>query len=235
MSHSPAGAGVETDLTDNEWAAICTHRADLYAWFSTLFAAELSDTTVAAYRRGDAENLLAALEALSLSAAVQRLRRALETWDSLPFLRVELAADFARLFLLDARDAAPPYASAYLDPKKQLYGEPHMKMQAFLRESGLQVRSAFKEPSDHLAVFLAYVEAWIRGTAKVDASARRQLAADQASFLKEALLSWLPKVVERCERIRKDTASDFYPAIAALLLAFVSEDAAGLEAASALP
>lgn len=235
MTRARMNSNVGHRFVADEWAAASGRRADLYAWFSTVFAGELSDATVAAYRLGDAEPLLNALEASSLTAETRRLRQAIDAWTSLPFLRVELAADFARLFLLDARDAAAPYASAYLDPRHQLYGEPHLAMQHFLRKAGLKVHHHFKEPSDHLAVILASFEAWIRGTAQVDAVAQRDVATEQAVFLKDALLTWLPRFTGRCEQIRKDTASDFYPAIASLLLAFVSADAASLEAADVLP
>jgi len=231
----PLGASAPTDGALAAWAALSASRASVYAWFSSAFAAELTGESIEAYRRGDADALFGALQETGFAAEVKRLRAALEAWAAMPYLKQELAADFARLFLIDARDAAMPYASAYLDPKGQLYGEPHQKMRTSLQNSGLRVHTGFKEPSDHLAVVLAYVETSIRRAADVSASDRASAAADQASFLKSALLSWLPQFAQRCQGLRKDTASDFYPALAGLLLAFVSEDAAWLEAASEQP
>ena len=72
------------------------------------------------------------------------------------------------------------HASAYLDPQGQLYGEPHQKMRTSLQNSGLQVHTGFKEPSDHLAVVLAYVETSIRRAADVSGPDRAAAAADQA-------------------------------------------------------
>jgi len=213
----------------DEWAAASQGRADIYAWFSTLFSAELSDDAVAAYRQGQAEALLAGFDGIGLSAQAGRLRRALRGWAALPHLRMELAADFTRLFLLDARDAAAPYASAYLD--SQLYGEPHRQMQAFLGSGGLRVQAGFKEPADHLAVFLAFMEDNARKATHAGAADRREAAGLQADFLNSALLSWLPRFEARCQALRGETASDFYPAVAALLLAFATADAAILEAA----
>lgn len=223
----PNPAGMDS-ISAEDWSLISHSRAAVYAWFSTLFALELNDDAVAAYRQGQADALLAGFDDIGLSAEAGRLRSALQGWAALPDLRVELAADFTRLFLLDARDAAAPYASAYLD--KQLYGEPHQQMQAFLQSGGLRVQADFKEPADHLAVFLAFMENNIRKAADVAPHERRQAAALQADFLNEALLPWLPQFEARCQALRRDTASDFYPAVAALLLAFITTDAAVLAA-----
>ena len=57
---------------------------------------------------------------------------------------------------------------------------------------------------------------------------RLQAVALQTDFLKQALLSWLPQFEARCQALRTHTISDFYPAAASLLLAFVTLDAATL-------
>lgn len=225
MNTTRSTAGEFADTED--WVAVSRSRADFYAWFSALFTAELTDDALAAYRRGDASDLLAALDAVGLTEEVTRLHRAVHAWDALPLLRLELAADFSRLFLLDARDAAAPYASAYLD--RQLYGEPHAQMRAFLASGGLRVHTDFKEPADHLAVFLAFLENNIRKAAHASVPERRQAIALQADFLNNALLSWLPQFNMRCQALRTQTASDFYPAAAALLLAFARADAESLD------
>lgn len=234
MSQEPAGGPAAVAML-SDWPTLSARRADVYAWFSAVFAAELTDEGLAAYRRGDADPLLDALANMGFSAEIERLAAALRAWDDISFLRAELAADFARLFLIDSRVAATPYASAYLDPKGQLYGEPHRQMRSSLQGSGLQVHSGFKEPADHLAVVLSYVETSLRRAGGVAESDRRLAAADQAGFLKDAVLSWLPAFVNSCRQLRGETVSDFYPALADLLLAFVSEDVACLEAAGDLP
>lgn len=225
MSEPTPTPGADT-ISAEEWAAISRSRAAVYAWFSALFALELSDDAVAAYRQGKASALLDGFDGIGLPAQAARLRQALQGWTALPDLRVELAADFTRLFLLDARDAAAPYASTYLD--RQMYGEPHQQMKAFLQSGGLQVDAGFKEPADHLAVFLAFMEDNVRKAAETTGSERLQAAALQADFLNQALLSWLPQFESRCQALRPHTVSDFYPAAASLLLAFVTLDAATL-------
>ncbi len=230
MSHVPCGRECHTV----DWPASSAGRANVYAWFSALFAAELSEGTISAYQQGDAKTLLAGLDAIGLTAEVERLQTVISGWGKIPFLKQELAADFAQLFLLDAKQTALPYASAYLDPEGQLYGKPHQHMQEFLRANGLQVHTAFKEPSDHVAVLLACMEALIRKAADTAGESRLQAASTQVDFLRNALQTWLPTFVDQCQGLGKYTVCDFYPALTALLRAFISEDIAFLETASEL-
>ncbi|WP_313299569.1 molecular chaperone TorD [Diaphorobacter sp.] len=235
MSNGPSGS-VSGEWADHavDWSASSAGRANLYAWFSALFAAELSESVIGAYQQGDAETLLAGLDAIGLTAEVERLQAAIGSWGKIPFLKQELAADFAQLFLLDVKQSAMPYASAYLDPEGQLYGKPHQQMQEFLRANGLQVHTAFKEPSDHLAVLLACMEALIRQGLETSGDSRLRAASTQVDFLRNALQTWLPTFVNQCQQLGKNTVCDFYPALTALLRAFILEDIAFLEAASEL-
>lgn len=234
MNQTPSNAareGLERHAVDGQ--ALHAGRAQVYAWFSVVFAGELSEAMITAYQQGAARALLQGLAACGLAQEVARLEAAIDGWGAIPLLKEELAADFALLFLVDGKQAAMPYASAYLDPEGQLYGQPHQKMQAFLRASGLQVHAAFREPSDHLAVLLAAMEVLIR-KAVPEAVDRPpgDFAAAQAAFLRDSLQAWLPRFVQRCEQLRQHTVSDFHTAAAALLAAFVAEDIAFLETAS---
>ncbi len=211
------------------WTLYSQHRAGIYAWFSSVFALELTDDVIASYQRGDAGALLAAFGDMGLEEQAQRVASAVQAWSSVSMLKMELAADFARLFLVDLRGAAAPYASAHLDPEGQLYGESHRVMQRFLRENGLKVHSGFKEPADHLAVILACFEAQIRHDAHLGNPACQGAAEEQARFLDNVLLGWLPLFTRQCQQVRAELASDFYPAVASLLLGFVTEDAHSLK------
>lgn len=213
------------------WTLYSQHRADIYAWFSSVFALELTDDVIASYQRGDAGALLAAFGSMGLEEQARRVASAVQAWSSVPMLKMELSADFARLFLVDLRGAAAPYASAYLDPEGQLYGEPHRMMQQFLHDNGLKVHAGFKEPADHLAVILACFEAQVRHDAQLGSDTCQGAAEEQARFLDNALLSWLPSFTRQCQQVRADLVTDFYPAVAALLLGFVTEDARSLRSA----
>ena len=91
-------------------------------------------------------------------------------------------------------------------------------MQTYLKQSQLTVQSEFPEPSDHIAVILAYV-------------AHQACACDdstQLSFIRQYLHAWLPRFVDRLTSV--DTGQ-FYSAIAHLTLAWVESDCVGLKGA----
>lgn len=68
------------------------------------------------------------------------------------FAHLELAADFAQLFLLHGNSSALPYASAYLD--EHTMASHLVFMDNLLDEFHLQLNCQMHEPSDHLAVHL---------------------------------------------------------------------------------
>lgn len=197
-----------------EWRLVCKQRAWVYAWFSTLYEAELSDAALKAYFAGEAAPLLGGLCALGLDAEVGRFQAALGDLRNAPLARLELAADFAQMFLLDLKSGAPPYASVYAGDDPQFCGAAERQMRQFLAAAALSIDTRFREPADHLAVYLAFMRHKLEGHAE---------ACDQADFLDGALLDWLPRFVERNQKSKPQF--DLYPALAALLLAFVQRDA----------
>ena len=220
----------ETSADDlaSAWPAICRQRADFYAWLCALFAAELDDAQLGAYCAGAARPLLDACAALGLESA-PRVARAINALVLLPQARIELAADFAQLFLLDSRQAALPYASFYREPGQRLFGDEERKMREFLRDGGLRVQADFREPADHLAVYLAVLERWSRALADTPTAQIAGAVSEQAAFMRDALMPWLPEFATRCQAV--SVRSDFYPACAALLVEFVRADLDGLAAA----
>ncbi len=190
-------------------------QALLCQWFSTLLSRELSEAELQAYQSGDANPLLDELARQpTLSEPAKRLRQAIGTLSLLGHPRLELAADFAGLFLSDARHSPAPYASLYQD-SGTFNGPAAQRMQQRLAAAGYAVDGDFKEPADHLAVMLDYLAEGYRRLA--DASTP-EAEADLKLFVKEELASWLPELSRRAQQT--DTASDFYPALLALLTAF---------------
>lgn len=74
--------------------------------------AEAPECTLAFYLGGEAAPLFEGFSVLGLDTEVQRLQGTIKTLSDLPDAHLELAADFAQMFLLDAKDSALPYASA---------------------------------------------------------------------------------------------------------------------------
>lgn len=208
------------DMTSTEWAEVSRQRALVYGWFSTLYAAELPKQMLASYLADDVP-LFRAFTALGLGAEVRRLQRSLDSLRDMEDAHLELAADFAQMFLLDAKAGALPYASAYDADNTHLYGPAEARMQSFLAGASLAVRDEFKEPADHLAIYLAVMARLIEeheNAVNIDAAAR-----DQSAFLRDALLTWLPDFDARNQEA--SPRFDFYPELAALLIAMVKVDA----------
>ena len=229
----PGAAPGAADVADGaalsaaEWQFAGTQRAGLYGWFARLYAEEVSEPLYRSHFADGGFAPFTGLAELGLEAEVQRLDAAIIALRAEQLPRLELAADFAQLFLLDGKTSALPYASAYAgtDSASPLFGAAEARMRDFLTASGLSIQADFREPADHLAVPLALM-AELAGK---DASAEDfpAAAAAQAAFIRSAVLEWLPHFVARCQQTRP--RFDVYPALAALLLGFVRADAAFLE------
>lgn len=211
----------EASLSPGEWAKVSEQRALVYGWLSTLYAAEIPRARLAAYLAGEAAPLLEGFSIMGFGAEARRLQAAIDALREVQDAHLELAADFAQLFLLDAHAGALPYASAHDTGEARLYGPAEARMRAFLARASLAIQDDFKEPADHLAVHLALMARIAleqAGAADVADAAR-----DQAAFLRDALLPWLPSFAARSQRA--SPRFDLYPALAALLLALVEHDA----------
>lgn len=218
---------IQADIT-KEWQAANTARSALYRWFADIFARELTTATLNDWQHNQAyEGVHEAFVSLGLEQYSTRVKTAITDLEKLPKNEqaLELAADFAQLFLLSGDDSAPPYASYYLSDDKHLYGEPTQQMRSFLESQQLSLHPEFREPDDHLSVYFMVMSLWIDSSL-----AQRQemmsSAEQQLSFLQNALLNWLPKFNARCQQIKVQT--DFYPALIALAEQFVLADSEAL-------
>ena len=214
-------------LSPAEWQFASTQRAGLYGWFARLYAEEVSEQMFRSHFADGGFAPFAGLVELGLEAEVKRLDAAIAALRAEQLPRLELAADFAQLFLLDGKTSALPYASAYegKDGATPLYGAAEARMRDFLAARALAIQADFREPADHLAVPLALMaELAGKDAAAEDIAA---VATAQDSFIRSAMLEWLPHFVARCQQARP--RFDVYPALAALLLGFVRADAAFLE------
>lgn len=217
-------------LSPEEWTHVSEQYALVYGWFSTLYANEMPQPVLASYLSGEAAPLFEGFAILGLGAEARRLQAAIDALRDVPDAHLELAADFALMFLLDAETGALPYASAYGTEQTRLYGPAEEGMRTFLTDASLAIQDEFREPADHLAIYLAVMERLVTQqahTADVSAAAR-----DQASFLDDALLGWLPKFAARNQNA--SPRFDFYPALAALLSVFVERDASFVRDVAAL-
>lgn len=208
---------------EQQWQAANKARAALYRWFADIFAREFNKQNLAELQQ-QYPALHQAFSELGLQEPSQRLQKALNNLKVIPEAdrALELAADFAHMFLLSGHQSAPPYASYYLDADKMLYGKPAQQMSQFLAEHKLDLHPDFREPKDHLSIYLQVLSLWIQHGSEAESEELASIAAEQSEFLQNALLNWLPKFNEHCQKIR--VKMDVYPALTELLLHFVQAD-----------
>ena len=208
---------------EQQWQAANKARAALYRWFAEIFAREFNKQNLAELQQ-QYPALHQAFSELGLQAQSERLQKALNNLKVIPEAdrALELAADFAHMFLLSGHQSAPPYASYYLEADKMLYGKPAQQMSQFLAEHELDLHPDFREPKDHLSIYLQVLSLWIQHGSEAEGEELASIAAEQSEFLQSALLNWLPKFNDRCQAIRVKT--QVYPALTDLLLHFVEAD-----------
>ena len=214
---------ISTDIT-TEWHAANVARAALYRWFADIFARELTTATLDEWLLNQAyDGIHEAFVSLELEQYSNRVKTAIADLKALPKedRALELAADFAQIFLLGGDDSAPPYASYYLSDDKHLYGEPTQQMRQFLNSQQLSLHAEFREPDDHVSVYFMVMSLWIHSSAQQQLDMATS-AQEQSDFLDNALLNWLPMFNTRCQTIKIKT--DLYPALIALAEQFVLAD-----------
>lgn len=207
-----------------EFLATSERRAELYWWFATLFAAELSDEQIAEYDSYDVRSFLKSLSTLDpMRDAVAELNDAIARLLVRPDRQQALATDFAGLFLGDPQQGALPYESLYRGEGGLLMQGPMMQMQARLTRLGISVSDKYQEPEDHLAIELDLMgNLIIRAAEARTADERARWLAEQDGLLHEQLLGWFSRFEQAC---RAKDSFGFYGACARLLGVFLLMDA----------
>ena len=147
-----------------EWQAANPARSALYRWFADIFARELTSATLDEWQQNKAyDSIHKVFVNLGLEQHSNRVKAAIDNLQQFPqeHRAIELAADFAQIFLLSGDDSAPPYASYYLSSDKHLYGKPAAHMMRFLDSQQLSLHPEFREPNDHLSVYFIVMSLWI--------------------------------------------------------------------------
>lgn len=217
MSHQSADT-----LHDEAWEAHWHSENVVSRWLATLFSAELSREALGCYSKGEAGPILQLLrEEYALETEVKRIENALAALTVFSSAHLELAADFAELFLVDARTSVPPYASFWNDGERLFQGETAQRMAERLTRSGFSVTQDFNEPADHLAVMLEYLGYLCERLATLPQGSRKDELEYIRSYLRTELCSWLPAFAARCNEAHP--ASDLYPAVASLTAAWCQQ------------
>jgi len=141
----------------------------------------------------------------------------------------KLGTAHARLFLgISAYDGAPAYRSIYASAPGLLCQQATAEMERVLRQHRLRLNDKVNEPSDHVSIQLevmAQLALRLSEAADEQASNVRLLQDEQAQFLAEQLLCWLPAFVRRV--IEVDDLG-YYAGLASVLLRVLQQDQAYL-------
>ncbi|MDH2998616.1 molecular chaperone TorD [Pasteurellaceae bacterium LFhippo2] len=171
-------------------------RRFIYTWFSNLLGRELSDEQLQSLQAGTFEPFFAFMAELGFEQQVANFQQKLTACTvAQEYPRLELAADYAELFLLEGAVSALPYASAYLEGEEL---ERNLtQMDRYLERFQLAVNKQYNEPSDHLCVYLEVLNQLPEN--------------EQAVFIQQQLLPWLTLFADKVNKVGGRTT--FYPVV----------------------
>ena len=145
-----------------------------------------------------------------------------------------LLSEYTRIFIGPNRLPAPPYASVYLEPGRQVFGEVTEEVRRLYAEEGLDVSEGVHEPADHVALefeFAAFLlekaaQAWGDGSL----GETERLVAKARDFEVKYLRSWLPDLAASIDAAARTA---FYRGVAGGLVMYCSTEIPTLPARSA--
>ena len=145
--------------------------------------------------------------------------------DNLEQARLELAVEYAGLFLGVWRVPAHPSESAYFSDGQLIMQEPRDEVLKLYRSVGVDKAGQFKEPEDHIALELQFMTHLCEKTNAAlkdgDSPEARKCLELQRDFLNEHLGKWVPKL---SADILKSARREFYKAIAKITAGYVEMD-----------
>ncbi|HCB1683853.1 TPA: molecular chaperone TorD, partial [Citrobacter braakii] len=183
-------------------------RAAVYQWFSQLLFRELDEEQLIRLESGESRKWLASLTAIpGLSVDVKNLERSLVRALRRESRQLELAADYASLFLLAPPGGVSPYAGHYPHTTAP---EERKEMNVLLVEYGLTPQD--NEPADHIAVQLALMARMVT---------KKETLSAQYYFLHHHIMCWAPLLRESC--LHRDEEG-VYPQAVNVITHFMRED-----------
>jgi len=145
--------------------------------------------------------------------------------DELENARLELAVEYAGLFLGVWRVPAHPSESAYFTDGQLIMQQPRDEVLKLYRMMGVDKAGQFKEPEDHIALELQFMTHLCEKTNAAlkdgDFPEARKCLEVQRDFLNEHLGKWVPKL---SADILKSARREFYKAIAKITEGYIEMD-----------
>jgi len=207
-------------------------RSDLYRWFSSLLARELDTAAWTSHVGGE---FLGALdeqaEELDLTPEAAELRDYLVTHrnDAPDKAVLDLAVDYARLFVGPGPGKAPPFESVYTSPKGRLFAEAYSDVVGVLQREQIGVAQDFHAPADHAAVELA-IMAYLVGGASDEEPAKPAQPEKAREFYDGHVMNWFPKW---SKDVAENAETGFYRGVTRFMMGFLEGERARLGGGSA--
>ncbi|MHB1121750.1 MAG: TorD/DmsD family molecular chaperone [Ramlibacter sp.] len=219
-------------MTDFSPSQIAENRAALYHWFARAFFAPPVEGEVIEMRGGKTQLLLKSLAATpGAVTGIEAMCSALASGTPASVASI-LGAAHARLFYgAGGYESASPYRSVYSSERGLLCQRATAEMERVLRQHRLRPQDDVCEPSDHLSIQLevmSQLASRFAEAAEQKAGTLSALQAEQADFLANQLLSWLPAFAQRLAEVDD---LGFHAGLARVLVAVLDQDQAFLSGA----
>lgn len=207
-------------------------RADLYRWFSSLFARELD---AEAWKSHVNEDFVAALDEQARELGLEEDASALRGYllahreDDVDEAVLALAVDYARLFIGPGPGEAPPYESIYTSPNGRLYADAYAGVQDVLQREKIGVAEDFHAPVDHAAVELSIMAHLLDGGEASEPSTGAHGSESARDFFDQHIMNWFP---DWTAHIDARAETDFYRGVTRFMMAFLRGESQRLESES---
>ena len=129
--------------------------------------------------------------------------------------RVDIAADYARLFLGMSASPVSPYESVFTSPEHLLMQDSRDEVLAMYRGEGFSYSSEDNLPEDHIGTEMEFMAALCQKEIDAleggDIEEASRVAAVQKAFVSDHLAVWLPQF---CDQVESRAKTLFYGGVA---------------------
>jgi TorA maturation chaperone TorD len=208
--------------------AVNRYRYGVYTFLSKIYEREVTTQLLRDFSSPNSPLVqigdLAELEEDTMKEGFRTLRQYLQGLSNrnLEDVRLELAAEYADLFLGIAGKPPHPSESVYVSTDKLVMGKARDEVLDAYRRAGLDKVREFTEPEDHIAIELNFMAILCQRTVDAietdNAKRTREFLGIQKEFIEKHLARWIPQLTKD---ILEQAEVDFYRGIAMITDGFI--------------
>jgi len=223
-----------------EYLAVNRNRYGVYAFLSRVYGKELTPELIREFASAKSPLLqigdLGELEEGELKKGFQTLREYLQSLAerNIEEVKLELAAEYADLFLGVAGKPPHPSESVYVGKEHLVMGKARDEVLSAYRKAGLDRVKEFTEPEDHIAIELNFMALLCQRTMDAlernDKNTTKEYLKTQKDFIENHLARWVPQLTKD---ILAQSEVDFYKGIAMITDGFIEMEKKTIEELSA--